>query len=358
MKASAPACSAAARTDASSAARVGPAGGCRRPCRGTDAGAAAPTRRAPARQPDRCAASGTSPTRIRPASGSTKRRSRFATVVLPAPVAPTRATTCPAGIVRSRPSSGRDVATGVGEPRPPRTGCRRPQERRPSRRATRSPAPAGRQRLVEDRERSAPPTVLPAAPGVVAGRQRPQRQEELGDDDQDGQRPVEGDRAGHQPQADLDRDERDRDRAAPFEHERGLERGPQHLHRRVAVAAADVADVGDLLAAAAEQLERRRAPGACRGRRRSASAARRSALGDRPCPAADEGQQQDEDRPGEQEDQDGRRVERRGSTASTSRRHRDGEGPRGLEDGHVCVERLESRLTTTAASSPLRSRPV
>ena len=38
-------------------------------------------------------ASGISPTRIRPASGSTKRSSRFATVVLPAPVAPTSAVT-------------------------------------------------------------------------------------------------------------------------------------------------------------------------------------------------------------------------------------------------------------------------
>ena len=126
--------------------------------------------------------------------------------------------------------------------------------------------------------------VRPAAPGVIAGRQRPQRQEELGDDDQDGERPVEGDRPVHQAKADLDRDERDRDRAAPLEHERGLERGPEHLHRRVAVAPAHVADGVDLLGAAAEQLERRDPLEHVEEERAQPAQLGEAALGDRPAP--------------------------------------------------------------------------
>ena len=84
---------------------VGPGGCCRRPFHGKDAAAAAPTRRSPATIPDRSRRAARPPTRIRPASGSRNRRSRFATVVLPAPVVPTSATTSPNGIVRSRPAT-------------------------------------------------------------------------------------------------------------------------------------------------------------------------------------------------------------------------------------------------------------
>ena len=154
---------------------------------------------------------------------------------------------------------------------------------------------ADRDRLVEDRERALGDRP-PGRPGVVARRQRPQRQEELGDDDQDRERPVEGDAAVHQPQADLDRDERDRDRAAPFEHERGLERGPQHLHRRVAVLPADRRDVGDLLAAPAERLERREAAQHVEEERTEVADLGEPPVGDGPRPAADEPEQQDEDR--------------------------------------------------------------
>ena len=99
-----------------------------------------------------------------------------------------------------------------------------------------APITAGdpRHRLVEDREQAG--RHGPARrTAVVARRQLAERQEELGDDDQDRQRALELDRAGHQAEADLDRDEGDRDGTAPLEHERGLERGPQHLQRRVAV---------------------------------------------------------------------------------------------------------------------------
>ncbi len=86
---------------------------------------------------------------------------------------------------------------------------------------------------------------------VVVGGQPAQRHEELGGEDQDGQRRQERDPAGHQAQAELDRDQRDRHRRAPLEHEARLERRPQHAHRRVAVAQADLADPVDLLAAPA-----------------------------------------------------------------------------------------------------------
>ena len=81
----------------------------------------------------------------------------------------------------------------------------------------------------------------------------------------------------HEAEAHLDRDERRRHGAAPLEDEGGLEGGPQHLHRRIAVRPADRGDVLDLLLAAAEHLQRRRSPGACRRRRRSSIAARGTA---------------------------------------------------------------------------------
>ena len=98
-----------------------------------------------------------------------------------------------------------------------------------------------RQGLVEDGE-GARGDGATRGPRVVARRELAQWQEELGHDDEHRQRPVEGDGTVHQAQADLDRDERDRDGAAPLEHERGLEGGPQDLHRRVAVLAADRPD--------------------------------------------------------------------------------------------------------------------
>ena len=137
-------------------------------------------------------------------------------------------------------------------------------------------AVARRQRLVEDGERARGDGTTRGA-RVVAGGELAQRQEELGHDDEHRQRTIERDRAVHQAQADLDRDERDRDGATPFQHERGLERGPQDLHRRVAVLAADHTDRVDLLAAATEHLERGEAARACRGRTRRASGPRRSA---------------------------------------------------------------------------------
>ena len=174
---------------------------------------------------------------------------------------------------------------------------------------------------------------------MIAGRQRPQGQEELGDDDEDGQRPVEGDRPRHQSQADLDRDKRDSDRAAPFEHERRLECGPQDLHRRVAIAAADVADGVDLLGAPPEELEGREPLEHVEEEGAEPAKLDEATLGDHPCPPPDEGEEQDQDRPGQQEDEDGRRVDRP-DRSQHEKRHSDGEDPGGLEDRHPGVERV------------------
>ena len=94
---------------------------------------------------------------------------------------------------------------------------------------------AGRDRFVEDRE-DARDDGLAGAAHVEAHGQCPQRQEELGRDEQDGERTLEGDAAIEQAQADLDGHQRDGDGGAPLQHQRRLERGPQHVHGGVAVA--------------------------------------------------------------------------------------------------------------------------
>ena len=174
---------------------------------------------------------------------------------------------------------------------------------------------------------------------MIAGRQRSQRQEELGDDDQDRQRAIERDRAVHQPEADLDRHERHGDRRTPLEHERGLERGPKHLHRRVAVATAHVADGVHLLDAATEQLERRAALQDVEEECAQPAQLGEPAFGDRARPTADHGQQQDQDRPRDDEDQHRRRVHDR-DRREHEQRHGDGEGSCRLGDRDVGLERL------------------
>ncbi len=172
-----------------------------------------------------------------------------------------------------------------------------------------SPDPRGH-RGVEDRHD--PARGLAARRSLVVGRRQPsQGEEELGGHDEHGERRLEGDPARHQAQAELDGDERHRHRCAPLQHQARLERRPQHPHRGVAVAEADLADPPDLLAAPAVRPERRQAPehvaevalhpaevgGPCRRRRCDAG--------------ADQAQQQDQDRAGDQQ-HDGRgRVDQR-----------------------------------------------
>ena len=173
--------------------------------------------------------------------------------------------------------AGRPGPAPAGSP-PPRPGRRRSRARRHAR--------SRRQRLVEDGERARGDGAT-RGPRVVARGKLAQGQEELGHDDEHRQRPVEGDGTVHQSQADLDRDERDRDGAAPLQHERGLERGPQDLHRRVAVLAADRPDRVDLLAAPAEHLERGKAAQHVEEERAEPADLGEPPLGDRARPATD-----------------------------------------------------------------------
>ena len=143
---------------------------------------------------------------------------------------------------------------------------------------------------------------------MIADRECPQRQEELGDDDQDRQGPLELDRAVHETQAHLDGDQRHGHRRAPLQDERCLERGPQHVHRRVAVASADRADVLDLLGPSSEHLERRQAAKHVQEERAQIADLGKTTVGDRPRPATDDRQQQDEDRSREDQDKRGRRI--------------------------------------------------
>ena len=212
-------------------------------------------------------------------------------------------------------SAGADAGAG-----PPRGASRRP---------------ARRDRLVEDRGRALGDRP-PGRPGVVRRGQRPQRQEEFGHDDQHRERPVEGESAVHQSQADLDRDEGDRHRAAPFEDERGLERGPQHLHRGVAVLPADHRDVGHLLAASAECLERRETAQHVQEERAEVADLGESPIGDRPRPSTDEAEEEDEDRSGEQQDERGRRIEHQ-DDRQHQQRDGDRQHPGGLEHRDVGV---------------------
>ena len=145
--------------------------------------------------------------------------------------------------------------------------------------------------------------------------------------------------AGHQAQADLDGDERDGDCAAPLQNERRLECGPQDVHRCVAVLAADRADVPDLLGAPSEHLECRQPLENIEEERAQPSELDESTLRDRPRPATDQSEQQDEDRPGEQQDQCGGRVEHQDRTEH-EQRDGDGKGARRLERGDVRVDRV------------------
>ncbi len=193
-----------------------------------------------------------------------------------------------------------------------------------------------RQRLVEDREGAGGDRPAGRA-RVIARGQVPQRQEELGDDDQDREGAVEGDDARHQPQADLDGDQRDRHCRAPFEDERRLECGPQDLHRRLAVLAADRPDVADLLAAPPEHLERREAGQHVEEEGTQPADLGEPTLGDRLRPAADEPEQEDEDRPGHEQDQ-GRRWVDHQDGGQDEQRDRDRQRAGRLERRQVGVD--------------------
>ena len=82
-----------------------------------------------------------------------------------------------------------------------------------------------------------------------------QRQEEFRSEEQDGQRPVKGQRAAHKAQTDLQRDEGSGRCGGPFHHQRGLEGSAQHIHRRVGITRADFLDACGLVFAAPKSFE-------------------------------------------------------------------------------------------------------
>ena len=225
-----------------------------------------------------------------------------------------------------------------GDPGEDDLGLGRDRDARPR---PRRPATPVRHRLVEHREDPLGDRP-PFRARVIAHRERPQRQEELGDDDQDGQRPFELDRAVHQPQAHLDRDQRHGDRRAPLQDERRLEGRPQHVHRRVAVSTTDGADVLDLLGTATEHLQRRQAAEHVQEERAEIADLGKSPFGDRARPAADDRQQQDQDRAGEEQDQRRRRIDQDDSPEHQER-DCDREGSGRLVGGDVRVQRIDHR---------------
>ena len=235
-------------------------------------------------------------------------------------------------------------AAGTATPGPARAS-RRPRRHR-----------AARHRLVEDRED--PLGDRPAGrPRVIARGERAQREEELGDDDQDRQRALELDLAGHQPQADLDRHQRHGDSPAPFEDERGLEGRPEHVHRGLAVPAADVADVRHLLRATPEHLQRRQAAEHVEEEGTQVADLAEPPFRDRPRPAADDRQQEDEDRSGEQQHQRRRRVDDE-DRAEHEEGNGHGQRPGRLVRGDVRIERVEAAADDAGQlAAPLAARP-
>ena len=170
------------------------------------------------------------------------------------------------------------------------------------------PDAGARRRRVQDLED--PGRGLATCRALVVGRgESPQRHEELRRDDQHGERRGEPDAAAHEAQAQLHGHQGHRHRGAEFEHEAGLERGPQHRHRRVAIAEADLADPVRLLPAAPEGPERRDSLQHVGEVALHPAQVGGPGGGCRADPPADQPQQQDEHGSGRQQHHGGRRID-------------------------------------------------
>ena len=88
-------------------------------------------------------------------------------------------------------------------------------------------------------------------------REVPQRQVELGGENEHGESGLEADPSVHEPDADRDRDERDPERRRKLEHRTREEGDSQRSHRRAAIAVADRRDLVGLGLAAVERTQRR-----------------------------------------------------------------------------------------------------
>ena len=100
----------------------------------------------------------------------------------------------------------------------------------------------------------------PVRAGVELRPEPPQRQVQLGRQDDHGQPGLEPEAAVHEPHPGRHGDERDAERGRQLEHRPGQEADAQGLHGRRAIALADLADDARLILGAAERPQRRQAP--------------------------------------------------------------------------------------------------
>ena len=308
-------------------------------------------------------ASSASPTVIRPVSGSMNRSSSRATVDFPAPEGPT--------IVRPLPGRDDEVearerrlrSTGIGDRDAVEHdvgGARHHGVGAGDGDARLGPARSGGVQDLEHPQRG----LATGGALVVGGGQPAEREEELRGDHQHGERGLEPDAAGHQAQAELDGDQRHRDRGAPLQHEACLERRPEHGHRRVAVAQADLADPPRLLAAPAVGPQRLQAP------EHVAEVALHPAQlggprgGGRPDARPDQPEQRDEERSHHQQDERRRRIEDEHDAEHEQRRRRPrGPPPAGTSESTPRWRRgrprgsTRSRRCARRSCTPGRARP-
>ena len=196
----------------------------------------------------------TPPTRMRPPVGSSMPSRSAATVLFPAPLSPTSATVSPGDSSRSSPSS-----TGPGTGRVGERHVLEPDGGECGARSHQRSAVHGRCGRVEQREHPLRHR-QPVRAGVELRPQPPQRQVQLGRQDDHGQPGLEPEAAVHEPHPGRHGDERDAERGRQLEHRPGQEADAQGLHGRRAIALADLADDARLILGAAERPQRRQAP--------------------------------------------------------------------------------------------------
>ena len=287
--------------------------------------------------PSSRSARSTPPTRIRPSSGSRNRSRRAASVDLPAPLGPTIVSRPPGGDGERHVIERAAIALGVLVAHAIEGDGRRSRDLPVSGRSRCDRRV--RRRCVQDREQS-PGGDLAGGSRVVALGQDAQRQEELGRDDEHGEGALERNLTHHQAQAHLDGDQRHGHGAGPIEHEPGLECAPEDLQRRLAELPADRPHGADLLGAAAERLERGDAAQHVHEVGAHPAQLGEAALADRPRPAPDQREEQEQDGAREHEDEGGRRIDDE-DDAENEERHGRRERPRGQVRRHPCVEPLE-----------------
>ena len=194
----------------------------------------------------------------------------------------------------------------------------------------------------------------PGLAGVVLEGEPAQGHEELRGQHEDGQAGAEGHVVAHHPEAHLHGDERGGRGGRPLHHQRGLEGGAQHLHRRVPEAPADVLDRVGPVPGATEGLQRGEPTDHVEVEGAQPAELLEAAGREGPGAAADDGEQQDEHRSGEQQDQRRPRVEH-GDGDEDHDAARSPPGPRPARTGSRRRRARRPRHRSVAATSPTRS---